>query len=718
MPLTLRRVMTVNDVSMVSTTKSKESFVIDRNKLETSIEQLAALKRELNAGSFDTKKVPSNKCDTKVQAVPPGFKVGSEESKPLTKLSYSDVLKTNKSTTPDVSLHVTTNLELASPSAEIDHINPSKSDKKKDDSQNSSKSGAWSNNEEEDEINPSKSDKKKDDSQNSSKSGAWSNNEEEDEAASSHGQFRRSKSLSRTKKVKKYLSKKIKEPLVAAVEDKVSGYLLQWILSCDQESSQNDSVSRNVSHEESAAKYNIARSRSSWYVYQEKREDTNLNSDNVSKEQTKIINEKSEKDKDSSRDIKKHISRCSLIDTHSKESLSSIKKAQNNVTPVQTIPRKLKQSKSVDGGCNTFERHNATYKSLDNRIRENRLSYPSDVFHTHTALSAQNQIHTKSKESFVIDRNKLETSIEQLAALKRELNAGSFDTKKVPSNKCDTKVQAVPPASSSKSNPSSVQNKQVSPSSESIPKISLVPLNQTDLSGSAVKISEESKPLTKLSYSDVLKTNKSTNPDVSLHVTTNLELASPSAEIDHVRSISDTLDDSLMPISEDSGIADLLSYSEDCTDRLSISEDFSLSAEDLVSCVDFLDLNTESIVPAPCSTLSSSASFNSSLETVISASNDNLEDEEEYVTKVPPGVKGQSELTSLVDRFIGPYYLNYETTRNILIRQGRDIFLCSYFGDVDKFRTGFCVPASNLMDEIFKKAKVKGETVSLRSWML
>lgn len=502
------------------------------------------------------------------------------------------------------------------------------------------------------QINPSKSDKKKDDSQNSSKSGAWSNNEEEDEAASSHGQFRRSKSLSRTKKVKKYLSKKIKEPLVAAVEDKVNNRSSWYVsqdkaneqvdpprVSCDQESSQNDSVSRNISHEESAAKYNIARSRSSWYVYQEKREDTNLNSDNVSKEQTKIINEKSEKDKDSSRDIKKHISRCSLIDTHSKESLSSIKKAQNNVTPVQTIPRKLKQSKSVDGGCNTFERHGTTYKSLDNRIRENRLSYPSDVFHTHTALSAQNQIHRKSKESFVIDRNKLETSIEQLAALKRELNAGSLDTKKVPSNKCDTKVQAVPPASSSKSNPSSVQNKQVSPSSESIPKISLVPLNQTDLSGSAVKISEESKPLTKLSYSDVLKTNKSTTPDVSLHVTTNLELASPSAEIDHVRSISDTLDDSLMPISEDSGIADLLSYSEDCTDRLSMSEDFSLSAEDLVSCVDFLDLNTESIVPAPCSTLSSSASFNSSLETVISASNDNLEDEEEYVTKVPPGVK-------------------------------------------------------------------------------
>ncbi|KAI5729478.1 hypothetical protein M8J76_002945 [Diaphorina citri] len=78
----------------------------------------------------------------------------------------------------------------------------------------------------------------------------------------------------------------------------------------------------------------------------------------------------------------------------------------------------------------------------------------------------------------------------------------------------------------------------------------------------------------------------------------------------------------------------------------------------------------------------------------------------------PSRFKGQSELTSLVDRFIGPYYLNYETTRNILIRQGRDIFLCSYFGDVDKFRTGFCVPASNLMDEIFKKAKVKESEMS------
>ncbi|KAL1456075.1 hypothetical protein WDU94_000829 [Cyamophila willieti] len=458
-------------------------------------------------------------------------------------------------------------------------------------------------------VNPSKSDKKKDEGQIATKSGAWSNNEDEDEAASSHGQFRRSKSLSRTKKVKQYLSKKIKDPLVAAVEDKVN-HRSSWYVSqdkvnnlvldegigkCEEESSQNENLAA-----ESATKSNSARSRSSWYVHEEKTADADVQCD-------KFENIRNPDDDKEVKVISKHVSRSSLVHTQSKESLSSLREKQISIVPIQSIPRKFKTSKSEDGS-GTFERQSANYKSWNSQ-REKRLSNPFDIFNNHTTLNVRSQ-HRKSKEHFVIDRNKLDSNIEQMAALRMELHSGCCDTMKVPLNECDIKVQVLP---SSKSSYKVKQNSQCSDSV--VPKTNLVQTNG-DLSGKTLS-SEENVTPTKLSYSQILKT-KST-------LSENTTCTEP--------------DEPHHPVSEDSGIADPLSYSEDCTEEISISEDFTLSVEDLVSCVDFLDLNAESIVPPPCSTLSSNASFNSSLETVISASKDNLEDEEEYVTKVPSSVK-------------------------------------------------------------------------------
>lgn len=503
-------------------------------------------------------------------------------------------------------------------------------------------------------MNPSKSEKKKkNDAQNSINSGAWSNNEDEDDA-SSQVQFRRSKSLSRTKKVKKYLSKKLKDPLVAAVEDKVnrsSWYVSQdktnenpgpVEMSCDT-SSQNDCVTCT----ESGAKHNTARSRCSWYVDQEKWVDIKCDSTDNAEEvvpdvlQTEILecNKKAPS---------KHVSRSSLVESPSQDFF-------NNLQTIQI--RKIKQSKSEDGSFPTFERRSSTYKSLDNRSREKRLSNPFDIFQRHSALS----LHKKSKENFVIDRNKLESSIEQLTALKSQLNSGCPH---VPFLKCDTKVQRVPLASSTKSKSSLVHKKSIlkqSKSSEYIPKIS----QECDLLNIPSQPSKESIPQAKPSYSDVLKTDITTALVTDLDVP--VELVSNSAGIDNiVTTACDMLDDHHMVISEDSGIVDPLSLTEDCSERISLSEEFSLSSEDLVSCIDFLDLNTETIAPPPCSSLSSNASFNSSLETVISASNNTLEDEEdEYVTKVPSFMKVRSMIFSTLKGWLGYCLHNVTCTLQI-----------------------------------------------------
>lgn len=485
-------------------------------------------------------------------------------------------------------------------------------------------------------MNPSKSEKKKNDAHNSINSGAWSNNEDEEDD-SSQVQFRRSKSLSRTKKVKKYLTKKLKNPLVAAVEDKVNRS--SWYISQDKTNettgtveSSCDRTSQNecVVSTESGNKYDTVRSRSSWYVDQEKWVDIQLDGPDNTREVSSgamqgLIPECNVKASS------KHVSRSSLI-------IESCPQEVNIQTIQNSIPRRLKQSKSEDGSCQTFERRSLTYKSLDNRSREKRMSNPFEIFQRHNALS----LHKKSKENFVIDRNKLKTNIEQLTALKSQLNPRC---PLVPFHKCDTKVQCVPHANrSTKSKSSLVHKKSIlkqSKSSQSLPKIT----QECDLSEIPSQSSKENIPQGKPSYSDVLRSNITTVPDSEVLV----ELVSNPAEIDNVISSVCETDDHPVTISEDSGIVDPLSLTEDCSERISLSEEFSLSSEDLVSCIDFLDLNTESIVPPPCSTLSSNASFNSSLETVISASNNTLEDEEEEcINKVPAFMKVRSMIFLLI----------------------------------------------------------------------
>ena len=64
-------------------------------------------------------------------------------------------------------------------------------------------------------------------------------------------------------------------------------------------------------------------------------------------------------------------------------------------------------------------------------------------------------------------------------------------------------------------------------------------------------------------------------------------------------------------------------------------------------------------------------------------------------------------VTNLVDKYIGRYYWNYEHTKEVLIRQARDVLVCEYSGDITKFEQNFCLPLSTLLRDIYEEAKVE-----------
>ncbi|CAO1362950.1 unnamed protein product [Diamesa serratosioi] len=64
-------------------------------------------------------------------------------------------------------------------------------------------------------------------------------------------------------------------------------------------------------------------------------------------------------------------------------------------------------------------------------------------------------------------------------------------------------------------------------------------------------------------------------------------------------------------------------------------------------------------------------------------------------------------ITSLIDKYLGHLYPQYmDHTRTVLIRQARDILVCTFHGDLTKFEEIFLVPAA----EIVKKIKERFPT--------
>lgn len=69
-------------------------------------------------------------------------------------------------------------------------------------------------------------------------------------------------------------------------------------------------------------------------------------------------------------------------------------------------------------------------------------------------------------------------------------------------------------------------------------------------------------------------------------------------------------------------------------------------------------------------------------------------------------------VANLVDRYLGHLYPEYqEHTRPVLIRQARDLLVCTFHGDLTKFEEDFLSPAANIIDEA-KRSCCTSETVS------
>ncbi|XP_056631347.1 uncharacterized protein LOC130441613 isoform X2 [Diorhabda sublineata] len=59
--------------------------------------------------------------------------------------------------------------------------------------------------------------------------------------------------------------------------------------------------------------------------------------------------------------------------------------------------------------------------------------------------------------------------------------------------------------------------------------------------------------------------------------------------------------------------------------------------------------------------------------------------------------KIKSDVETLVDKYFGNLYRNYEHSRKCLIRQARDVLVCEYHGCLQKFEGEFCVQAEKLL---------------------
>uniref|UniRef100_A0A182WLP4 Uncharacterized protein n=1 Tax=Anopheles minimus TaxID=112268 RepID=A0A182WLP4_9DIPT len=69
-----------------------------------------------------------------------------------------------------------------------------------------------------------------------------------------------------------------------------------------------------------------------------------------------------------------------------------------------------------------------------------------------------------------------------------------------------------------------------------------------------------------------------------------------------------------------------------------------------------------------------------------------------------------SSIESLIDHYLGPLYPDYaDHTRPMLIRQARDLLVCTYHGDLERFEVDFLRPATDIVRELrcaYQRGKV------------
>ncbi|XP_054274639.1 uncharacterized protein LOC128994254 [Macrosteles quadrilineatus] len=86
---------------------------------------------------------------------------------------------------------------------------------------------------------------------------------------------------------------------------------------------------------------------------------------------------------------------------------------------------------------------------------------------------------------------------------------------------------------------------------------------------------------------------------------------------------------------------------------------------------------------------------------------------EEVESPAPLVFEAKTEIERLTDKYFGPLYSNYPRTRPVLVRQARDLLVCSYHGNTARFEAEFCQPAAALMQEVIQRSFIEagGEVV-------
>uniref|UniRef100_A0A182MNK0 Uncharacterized protein n=1 Tax=Anopheles culicifacies TaxID=139723 RepID=A0A182MNK0_9DIPT len=62
------------------------------------------------------------------------------------------------------------------------------------------------------------------------------------------------------------------------------------------------------------------------------------------------------------------------------------------------------------------------------------------------------------------------------------------------------------------------------------------------------------------------------------------------------------------------------------------------------------------------------------------------------------GSGSSSSIETLIDHYLGPLYPDYaDHTRPMLIRQARDLLVCTFHGDLERFEVDFLRPATDIV---------------------
>lgn len=60
-----------------------------------------------------------------------------------------------------------------------------------------------------------------------------------------------------------------------------------------------------------------------------------------------------------------------------------------------------------------------------------------------------------------------------------------------------------------------------------------------------------------------------------------------------------------------------------------------------------------------------------------------------------------------MDQYLGHLYPDYiDHTRSVLVRQARDLLVCTFHGNLSRFEDEFLAPASNIVERVKDKCRV------------